>query len=69
MIQFRCCCNYATVGHIGMQAFNFVVLSVVIAPHIVLNPQISKTHLSIVSLNVRKIEFMLKRTVSANSPR
>ena len=26
-----CCCNYATVGHIGMQIFNFVVLSLIIA--------------------------------------
>ena len=26
-----CCCNYATVGHIGMQIFNFVVLSMIVA--------------------------------------
>ena len=32
MVPFSCCCNYATVTHIGMQIFS---------------PQISKTHLSI----------------------
>ena len=40
-----------------MQIFNFVVLSVIIAPHNVLIPHISKTHLHIVSLNVRELEL------------
>ena len=56
MVPFCCCCNYATVGHIGMQLFNFVVLSVITAPHNVPTPHISKTHFPIVSLNVRKLE-------------
>ena len=41
-----------------MQIFNFVFLSVIITSHNVLTPHITKTHLPIVSLNVR----MLKRT-------
>ena len=56
MAQF-CCCNYATVGHSGMQIFNFVVLSVIIAPQNILTPHISKTSLPIVSLNVRELEL------------
>ena len=48
---------YATVGHNGMRTFNSVVLSVITAPHNVPTPHISKTHLPIVSLNVRKVEF------------
>ena len=39
-----------------MQIFNFVVLSVIITSHNVLTPHISKTHLPIVSLNVRELE-------------
>ena len=39
-----------------MQVLNFVVLSVV-AHHSVLIPLISKTHLHIVSLNVRELEL------------
>ena len=64
MAQF-CCCNYATVDHIGMQIFNFVVLSVIIAPQNILTPHISKTSLPIVSLNVSELEFelLLKRRV------
>ena len=38
MVLFCCCCNYATVGHVGTQIFNFVVLSVIIAPQNVLAP-------------------------------
>ena len=57
MAPLRCCCNYATAGHIGMQIFNFVVLSVIIVPHNVLTPHISKIHLPIVSLNVRELEL------------
>ena len=38
VIQFCCCSNYATVSHTGMQIFNFVVLSVIIAHHLVLTP-------------------------------
>ena len=37
-----------------MKIFNFVVLSVIIAPY---NVQISKTQLPIVSLNVRELEL------------
>ena len=33
-----------------MQIFSFVVLSVIIAPHIVRTPHISKTHMPIVLL-------------------
>ena len=40
-----------------MQIFNFIVLSVIIAPHDVLTSLISKTHLPIVSFNVRKLEW------------
>ena len=57
MVSFWCCCNYATVGHIGMRISNFVVLSVITAPRNVLTPHISKTHLPIVSLNVRELEL------------
>ena len=56
MVSFSCCCNYATADHIGMQIFNFVVLSVIITSHNVLIPHISKTHLPIVSLNVHELE-------------
>ena len=57
MVPFCCCCNYATVGHIGMRIVNFIVLSVITAPYNVPTPHISKTHLPIVSLNVRKVEL------------
>ena len=57
MVLFCCCYNYAAVGHIGMQIFNFVVLSVIIASHSVLTLHITKTHFLIVSLNVRKLEL------------
>ena len=40
-----------------MQILNFVVLSVIIAPHNVLTPHISKTHLPIVSVNVHELEL------------
>ena len=40
-----------------MQILNFIVLSVIIAHHSVLTPQISKTHLPIPLLNVRKLEL------------
>ena len=56
MVPFSCCRNYATVGHIGMQIFNFIVLSVTIAHHSVFFPHISKTHLSISSFNIRELE-------------
>ena len=57
MAPFCCCYNYATVCHISMQIFSFVVLSVIIAPDNVLSTRISKTHVLIVSLNVRKLEL------------
>ena len=57
MVLFSCCCNYATVGHIGMQIFNFVVLSVIITPENILTPYISKTHLLTASLNIRELEL------------
>ena len=47
MVPFCCYCNYVTAGHISMQIFNFVVLSVIIAPHSVLTFHISKPHLPI----------------------
>ena len=52
---FCCCCNYATLGHIVI--YIFVVLFVIIAPLNVLTPQINKTHLSIVSLNVLEVKL------------
>ena len=57
MVPFCCCCDYVTVGHIGMRIFNFVVLSGITAPRNVPTPYISKTNLPIVSLNVRKFEL------------
>ena len=57
MVPFCSCCNYATIRHIGMRIFNFVVLSVTTAPHNVPTPHISKTHLPIVSLNIRELEL------------
>ena len=39
-----------------MQIFNFVVLSVIITSHHVLTSHIRKTHLSIVSFTVLKLE-------------
>ena len=65
MIAFRCYRNYATVGHIGMQIVNFVVLSVIIGTHNVLFPHIRKTHWPIVLLNVHepRFELMLKRAI------
>ena len=50
MVPFCCWCNYATVGHIGMQIFNFVILSVITAPQNAPTPHISRTHLPIVLL-------------------
>ena len=46
-----------------MQIFNFVALSVIIDPHNVLIPHVSKSHLPIVLFNVREFELMLKRAV------
>ena len=40
-----------------MRIFNFVVLSMITASHNVPTPHISKTRLSIVSLNVRELEL------------
>ena len=40
-----------------IQISNFVVLSVIITPHNVSTPYIRKTHLPIVSLNVRELEL------------
>ena len=40
-----------------MQIFNFLVLSVIISPHNVLTPHISKTQLRIVSLDIRKLKL------------
>ena len=57
MVLYCSCCNYATKGYIGVQIFHSVVLYVIIAPHNVHNPHISKTHLPIVSLNVRELEL------------
>ena len=54
MVQLCCCCNYAAVGHIGIQIFNFVLLSVIITPRNIITPHISKTHFHIVSLNVHE---------------
>ena len=57
LIPFCCCCNYATVGHIGIRLFNFVVLSVITVPHNLPTPHIGKTHLPNVSLRVCKLEL------------
>ena len=56
MISFCFCCNYVRVGHIGMQIFNFVILSVITTPHNVLTSCSSKAYLPNVSLNVREVE-------------
>ena len=40
-----------------MQMFNFAVLSVIITSHNVLTLHMTKTHLLIVSLNVRELEM------------
>ena len=40
-----------------MRIFNFVILSVVTAPYNVPTPHINKTHLPLVLLNVRQLEF------------
>ena len=58
MVTFCCCCNYATIDHSGMQFFTFAVLSVIIGPHNVLTPRIGKTHLPIVSANVRDFRLI-----------
>ena len=57
MVPFCCCCNYVAVRQIGMRIVNFVVLSVITAPRSVPPAHISKTHLPIVSLNVRELEL------------
>ena len=57
MVPFFYFCNYATEDHIGMRIFDFVDLSVITAPHNVLIHHFSKTHLPIVSLNVREVEM------------
>ena len=59
MVSYCCCCNYAIVGHISMQVFNFVVLSVNIPPHNVVTRYISKTHWLIASLNVGELKLEL----------
>ena len=40
-----------------MQIFNFIVLSVIVSPHNVLTPYISKMQLPIASPNVRGLEW------------
>ena len=40
-----------------MRIFCFVILSVITAPHNVPTPHISKSHLPVVSLNVRELEL------------
>ena len=40
-----------------MRIFNFVILSVITAPHNVTTPHIRKIHLPNVSLNVRELEL------------
>ena len=57
MVPFCRFCNYATAGHIGMRIFDFVVLSVITAPHNGPTFHISNTHLPIVSLTVRELNL------------
>ena len=57
MVPFCCRYNYAAVGYMVKQIFNFVVLSLIIVYHNVITPHIRKTHLPIVSLNVRELEL------------
>ena len=57
MITFCCCCNYATVTHIGMRIFNSVVLSMITAPHNIPTPHFSEIHFPIGSINVRELEL------------
>ena len=56
MVPF-CCCIYAAVGRIGIRISNSVFFSVITALHNVPTPHISKTHLPIVLLNVRELQF------------
>ena len=57
MVPVCCCYNIATVGYIGVRIFNFLILSVITAPHNVPTPHISKIHLAIFSRNVRELEL------------
>ena len=57
MAPFCCYCNHAIIGRVGTKILKFVVLSVIIALHNILTPHISKTHLAIVSLNLRELEL------------
>ena len=40
-----------------MQVFNFIVLSVIMAPYNAFTPHISKTHFPFFSINVRELEL------------
>ena len=64
MVTLFCCCNTATVVHIGMRIFNFVVLSVITAPHNVPIPHINKTHLRVISFNVSELELSYAQKTS-----
>ena len=57
MVPSCCGWNYATVSHVSIQILNVVVLPVIVSPHNDLTPHISKTHLAIISLNLRKLEL------------
>ena len=49
--------NYATVGHIGVQIFKLVVLSVIIAPQNIITSHINKNPFAyFVSLNLHEHE-------------
>ena len=58
MASFCCCCNYATVGHISIKFYNFLVSSVInAAHHSALTPHISRTYLPVCLINVGELEL------------
>ena len=62
MVPFRCCWNYAAIGHIGRphRYANFQFCSFICdyCSSQRSHPRISKTYLFIVSLNVDELELM-----------
>ena len=54
---FSCCYNYAIVGHICVQIFNFIDLSAITDYQSLLTPHFSKIHLPIFSLTVRELDM------------
>ena len=76
MVSLSCCCNYATEGHIGMQIFNFIVSSVIIAHQCSYSSHCLFLHLMYVNSNLidaqktlqEKWEAPLRGGWKTNSP-